>query len=78
MVLSLHCGLEAMVAFAMRQPHTSSYAIQNLTKMNAEIKQFLAVASMCSWAADSVLRLLLEDDRLPLVYPDVEAELQSE
>lgn len=78
LVLSLMLGLDNLIQYSLRQKGTSSYYLGGFpTHCCAEVKRMSAVIAMSSFGCDDGLRLLLEDDRLPVVLPQLDNELQA-
>lgn len=77
LVLSLLLGIEDLVAFAVCQGH-STYYLAKAKQIGLVVKRLAVQASVVSFVADAALGLLLSDDRLPLMYEALLAEIDSE
>jgi hypothetical protein len=79
-VLAAQClGLRECVAWVLQQPGASGYLLNGVTlHCTDEVLALVAKIACASWPAGEALGLLLENDRLALLYPRLEAEVLSE
>lgn len=78
LVLSLLLGLQDLVGFVLKQPHTSTYYLSGFPgHCTDKVKMMCTIVSMSSSGADQSLLLVMEDDRLPLVAADVVSALET-
>ena len=59
-------GAGGLLAVARKQPSTSEYYVRGVDRMTDELRKLMAIVSVVSSAPDSVLTMLLEDDRAML------------
>lgn len=71
-------GLEDLVSFVLKVPGESKYYIQGFSQYDSQVKRCMSVIGMSSYLADSVLAILLEDDRLCMVIGSIEEEIETE
>ena len=72
------CGLTALVQAILADSSYSSYYLSGFLHMDAQVKLMIGIVATSSCVSDSVLALLLEDDRVPRQLPALNAELLDE
>ena len=70
-LFSLFLGLEDVVRFSLSEGSSSYYIGGVLRNLTADVRRLLAVVGLSSPVSNAALSLLLKDDRLPHVLPDV-------
>ena len=63
-VAGLNSGLEAFVQFLRRTKKVKDEFLHGFGRLKEEHKQFLVVAGLSSYVAETVLALLMEDNRV--------------
>ena len=70
-------GLHSIVAFVRAKPHFSKDHISGWEKIDDDVLRLFVITALSAAPADSTLNLLVKGDRLPLVLPDLDTEVQS-
>ena len=65
-------GIQALVDEMMRRPGASTYYCNGFTFIDAYAFALTSLIASSSFVADSVLALLLEDDRVPKIYNELQ------
>jgi hypothetical protein len=71
-------GLHSLVQHIMSNPASSSYYIRGFGHFDQKVHELVGIVSTSSFVADSVLQLLLEDDRVPRNIESIDNELIDE
>lgn len=77
LLTSLLLGIESLVAFALSRGHSAFY-LAKAKQVSPAVKRLTVQASVVGFVADAALGILLTDDRLPVVYTELMAEVDSE
>ena len=57
-------GLQALVSRVQSDPHASQYHLQSFSRCDEHVMRYAVVAGVSSFGLDSLMSLVLEDDRL--------------
>ena len=68
---SVLLGLEDLVQFVKDQKSESNYVVCGFSRFSPEVKNMMALVSLTSYLPETVLGLMLHDDRLAVIYPEV-------
>lgn len=77
-MLSLFLGLESLVQFVLDAGESRFHLGGFCDNLTAQVREFICVVSVSSRVPDSVLAVLVRDDRVPLVLQEIDAEIDLE
>ena len=76
LLLSIALGLPSLLAH-MKAAGESQYYIGGFEKhCTSQVKMLTSLVATCSGVSDSVLQLIMKDDRLPLLLPEIDEAIQ--
>jgi hypothetical protein len=78
MTVALFTGIESLVDTLRQSHHISEWYIKAFTKLTDRHRRAFVVGGVASHLTDAVLCVILEDSRLPLLLPVIDAELVME
>ena len=78
MTVALFTGIESLVATLRHSGHISEYYIKAFTKLADTHRRAFLVGGVASHLTDAVLCEVLEDNRLPLLLPVLDADVRME
>lgn len=72
------CGLPDFVGEVLNDPNAHTYYLKGFLYLTDEVKALVGLIAASSFVADSLLAELMEDDRVPKRYTELQAELLME
>ena len=78
LLASLCCGLQDFVNEILRQPGAHTYYLKGFHFLDREALALTALIACSSFVADAVLSALLVDDRVPIMFDELQQEMASE
>lgn len=68
-------GLQALLSDLRRKPYVSEFYTSGIDRLSDEVAHMFVVGAIGSWLTDSILQILFDDDRLPLVIASIDEEV---
>lgn len=78
MLASMATGLDSLLAHIRAKRSESDYFLHGVERCTSEVREFFGAASIAAWVSDSILELMLADDRVPRQMGDIDEELRLE
>ena len=70
-------GMPALVAYVLRQPHVAAWTL-GMYKMDEDISTFVTKVAGGSFVSDAAMAVLVEDDRVPLLWEKLVESMDEE
>ena len=77
-MVSQLCGCDGLVELCEPEPHVSGEDLNSYKRKSEEVMVYAGVACVCTYVPEMICLELLEDDRLALRLPEIQAVADEE